>query len=225
MHIKRIIISLVFLYCSANAWSDSSNDFLSSFYRFDYNYINGITNELFFEGHYSYSDHFSIYGGFSTAFHTLPERYFLRASVNGFPHFLEYSITFLGREFTEYEITENSIYPTIKFITRFVDVEAGLGMRFLGGMDESFTVSTLYNLKIKFFDREKFKLSYTIKNFDHFYSSNITDMSHNLDSEIMFFDSFNLLIGLGVTNPGQVGFTSFISGFYGNLGIKYSYAH
>jgi len=224
MFTKKIFIPLTFLFLfSGNILLASSHSYLSSYYEFKYSQVLGISHELFFEGHYGYGDHLSLYGGFSTAFNRLPERYFIKATLNGFPHFMAYNLTFLGREFIDSGITESSIYPTVKFITRFVDIEAGLGLRFLAGMDESFTISTLYNLKIKFFDNERFKLSYSIKNFDNFYSSNITDLSHNIDSEITLFDNFILLAELGTNNPGQVGMTSFFSSFYANLGVKYSY--
>jgi len=225
MFTKKNFISLIFLFLlSGSLLPASSRCYLSSYYEFKYSQVLGISNELFFEGQYGYGDHLSLYGGFSTAFKQLPERYFLKASLTGFPHFMAYNVTFLGREFIDSGIIESSIYPTVKFITRSVDIEVGMGMRFLAGMPESFTVSTLYNVKFKIFNRKNFKLFYTIKNHDHFYSSNITDLSHNLDSEITLFDSFILLAGIGTENPGQVGFTTIFSSFYANLGLKYSYA-
>jgi len=199
----------------------NSSTFLSSSNQYTYNRTLGHEDEFFFFGEYQFAQDFTVGGGFSTAFNSFPERFFVSFKVNNHPSFLQYSVTFLSRDFPDYEIRENSIYPTIGLLTRFFELEVGLGFRFLGGIPEGGTISTQYKLKFFLLNFKKYQLTYTIKNFDNFYAANITAISHNLDNMIKINDNWMLTVGLGLRNAGQVGMSSFYSAFYGSVGIRY----
>ncbi len=105
-----------------------------------------------------------------------------------FPSFLRYRISLLSRDFPDYEITENSIYPTIALLTRFFEMELGVSYRFLGSLEDSMTIQSLYRIQFNVINLKQYKLSLKMSNFDSFRADNITSLYYTIQNKIRIND-------------------------------------
>lgn len=190
-------------------------------YKYTYDGTLGPKNELFFYGIQDITENLSLSAGFSTAFNSLPESFFLNFTVNNYPDFLRYSISLLSKDFPDYELKENSIYPTISLLTKYVELELGMSVRTLEADIQMVTYHTLYRLQFNILDLKKFGLKFRMSNFDYFHAGNISDLYYVVENSIYLGEQLIITINLGLQNAGQWSFASYYSSVYGQIGMRY----
>jgi len=194
---------------------------VSSSYRYTYNTTLGHKNEIFFHGKQRFSNHIDVGAGFSTAFNAIPETFFINFDLNNYPNFLRYRLSLLSRDFPDYEIRENSIYPTIALLTRYFELELGMSFRILETGVQTATSHTLYRLQFNILDRKHYRLYFKMSNFDLFFAGNITELYYTFANTVKINDDFFIQADLGFHNTGQLAFASYYSTFFGQVGVKY----
>jgi len=181
----------------------------------------GSKNELFFRGEHRFSSGISIGTGFSTAFYSLPESFYINLKISNHPSFLRYRLMLLSRNFPDYEMKENSINPTIALITDFLELELGLSFRILETENQTATIHPLYRLQFNILDRKHYGLILKMSNFDLFRAGNITDLYYTLGNQVKINDRIHIDIDVGFHNAGQIALSSYYSTFFGQIGVKY----
>ena len=194
---------------------------VSGTYRYTYDSTLGPKNQLFFFGTQNITENLSLSAGFSTAFNSLPEAFFLNLTLNNYPDFLRYRISLLSRDFPDYELTENSIYPSISLLTKYIELELGMSMRILEADIQMVTYHTLYRLQFNILDLKSYGLKFRMSNFDHFRAGNISDLYYTVENSIFVNEQIIIRVDIGLQNAGQLSFASYYSSFYGQIGVKY----
>lgn len=195
---------------------------VSGSYRHSYNGAIGHKDELFFMGIQNISENLKLATGFSTAFNSLPESFFLNLTLENYPSFLRYSVSLLSRDFPHYGLKENSLYPTISLMTKYFEMELGMSLRVLEADVQLITYHTLYRFQFNIIDLKKYGLILRMSNFDHFRAGNISDLYYIVENSLHVSDQFTIRIDMGLQNAGQLSFASYYSTFYGQIGVKYS---
>ncbi len=190
-------------------------------YRYKYHKTMGHKNEIFFQGSYNLYPNFTMGAGVSTAFNSLPERFYLNLDLINFPSFLRYRLNLLSRDFPDYEIKENSINPTISLLTKYFELELGISFRFINVIENSYTIHTLYRIQWNILNFDKYEFSFKLSNFDSFRSENITSLYYNLGNIIYIGEKWRIEADIGFHDAGQLAFSSFFTSFYTQIGIRY----
>lgn len=216
-----ILICIITLLSPLLLYSERSSRLeISSSWQHTYNNTMGHKDELFFHGKHRFSDHLDLNTGFSTAFNALPESFFINMDLKNYPSFLRYRLSLLSRDFPQYEIRENSIYPTISIMTRFVELELGISFRILESDVQIVTTHTLYRLQFNILNNNKYELFLKMSNFNLYRAGNISEIYYTLGNVININDKWGIQADLGLYNPGQVALVSFYSTFFWQLGVK-----
>lgn len=216
------IILFILILIPFSAFSETTGEnYITSSYTYAYNRTMGHKNEVFFQGQYTLSKYFSLGAGFSTAFNSLPERFYLNLDIINYPTFLRYRISLLSRDFPDYEIKENSIYPTIALLTKYFELELGLSFRIIETDPRNISTHTLYRLQFNIINLKSYGLSFKMTNFDAFRADNITALHLILENEIKINENFHLEVDLGMFNAGQIAFASYLTSVFGHIGVKY----
>lgn len=190
-------------------------------YKYTYDSALGPQNELSLYGVQDLSENTLLSAGFSTAFNSLPEAFFLKFALNNYPSFLRYSINLLSRDFPDYEVKENSLYPTISLITKYFELEIGMSMRILEADIQMVTYHTLYRLQFNILDLKKYGLLFRMSNFDNFRAGNINELYYTVENSLKVNDQFIIRLDMGFQNAGQLSFTSYYSKFFAQVGLRY----
>lgn len=197
------------------------NATLGASYRFEYNRTLGAGSELFFQSDFNVTDFWGIGAGFSTAFHSFPERMYISTSIKEFPPFLNYNITFLTRDFSEYGIKETSLFPTVALLTRFFEFEMGSSFRWTHFEDNEFSTHILYRLQVNIIAFPAWELIYKMANFDLFRAENVSTLYHTIGNKIRVDNNWIIVADLGIHNAGQIAFSSFLTALYAEIGFRY----
>ena len=224
MNTRTLVSILIFIIISP-LYANTDKIFqleITSSYKYTYSRTMGHKNEILFHGKQHFSDHLDIGAGFSTAFNSLPENIFINFDINNYPSFLRYRLSLLSRDFPEYKIRENSIYPTISLLTRNIELELGMSFRILETDVQTFTAHTLYRLQFNILDRKHYGLFFKMSNFDLYNAGNITELYYTLGNTVKINDHFQIQADLGFHNPGQIAFASHYSTFFGQIGVEYN---
>jgi hypothetical protein len=223
MKSQHIIIPalMLFIIILPAAGDDDITASIGSSYRYEYHRTLGARNELFFQGDFKVNEFVNIGSGFSTAFHALPERMYITVSVGNLPSFLSYNLGFLTRDFSQYEISETSLFPTIALLTRYFEFELGSSFRWTKYYDTVFSAHILYRLQVNILDLKGWKLHYKMANFDSFRAENVTTLYHTLGNSIRINDKWLISADFGLHDAGQVAFSSYLTALYAEIGFRF----
>lgn len=202
------------------AGDDDTTASVGSSYRYEYHRTLGDRNELFFQSDFDVNEFVSMGSGFSTAFHSFPERVYITASVGNLPSFLSYNLTFLIRDFPQYEIRETSLFPTIALLSRFVEIELGSSFRWTSYSDNVFSAHILYRLQLNILNMKHWELFYKMANFDLFRADNVTTLYHTLGNRFPINENWMITADFGLHDAGQVAFSSYLTAFFAEIGIR-----
>lgn len=215
------ILILMLLITLPLAGDDDVTASIGSSYKYEYNRTLGVRNELFFQADFKVNEILSLGSGFSTAFHGFPERMYITASVGNVPSFLSYNLSFLTRDYPQYEIRETSLIPTMALLTRFIEFELGSSLRWTQYYDTVFSAHILYRLQVNILDLKHWELNYKMANFDSFRADNVTSLYHTLGNKIYINDKWMISADFGLHDAGQVAFSSYLTALFAEIGFRF----
>ena len=222
MTLRRFVLLLMVAVFTSAAFAHSGETILlSSSYFFESDSALGIQNSIAAGAGYQTGELLSIEATAVLGFNEAPFVISLDTQIRGAPDPLIYRALLMRRAFGDYGISEYSFSGSVGVELRRVHLQLGYSYRFLEAESESGSHHLLYRLELFPILLKRYSLSYVLYNFSPVFTGNISDMHHGIVNKITVLPDLDLIAELSISNPGQIAFSSYISGFALHLTVRY----
>lgn len=220
---RRFVLPLlmVAVFASAAFAHGGETILLSGSYFFESDSALGIRHSIAAGAGYRSGDLLSIEATAVLGFKEAPSVISLDTQIHGAPDPLIYRALLIRRAFGDYGIIEYSFSGAAGVELKRVHLQLGYSYRFLEAERESGSHHLLYRLELFPILLQRYSLSYALYNFSPVFTGNISDMHHGIVNEITVLPDLDLIAELSISNPGQVAFSSYISGFALHVTVRY----